>query len=594
MAGVTDHRRRRGLQGGTKSKFQPNRFPADKVRKEDNKKRCYRCNRTQPHECPVKPDDKCYNCGKKNHCQKLLEGLHLVVNSGCTKGLFPESFRRFVVKSVKNTTSFNTVETLSGKKKGKLTIYKDVVLTIPTMDATGWSVYTVWEKAMIKGNGRRALVPAPVGYCKNADHFVTPVKTIPGFSKRLRGPIINGLTVFPIWVPNRNVDADRAHLRALLHRHAEELINAVKRQIGSRDDSKQNKHPFNYKIFQDLTEMYDKGIGGFVYLSVIVDSSKRFKSLMALTTKDAALDHLIAWTAKWGAPTYICTDNGGEFVNHEYKKFCRERGITHLTGPAYTPAVQGIIERANREIKKVMKKLLDQYKFPHSAWPTLLPGVCYALNTTVHSVLDKHMDEPEVVDGDWIFPPDQEREVKITDLCELVEMAASTRAVKVLKGHVPTTKEEIAKGDFDESILTEMRKYKNNLAIYVMQKGEMPPDFDKAIPMRFVLTWKLKGNRRVPKTCLVVMGHRDSTVIETFSGTPDPGLVRAAIIYALSNSFACAKSDVSIAFLQAPMDVGKKVYIKLPTEIPAVVTEEIPEYMPGAIASANNALYGLK
>uniref|UniRef100_A0A0G4HE43 Reverse transcriptase Ty1/copia-type domain-containing protein n=1 Tax=Chromera velia CCMP2878 TaxID=1169474 RepID=A0A0G4HE43_9ALVE len=126
------------------------------------------------------------------------------------------------------------------------------------------------------------------------------------------------------------------------------------------------------------------------------------------------------------------------------------------------------------------------------------------------------------------------------------------------------------------------------------KKGEMLPDFDKAIPMRFVLTWKLKGNRRVPKARLVVMGHRDSTVIETFSGTPDPGLVRAAIIYALSNSFACTKSDVSTAFLQAPMDMGKKVYVKLPTKIPAVMTEEIPKYMPRAIASANNALYGLK
>uniref|UniRef100_A0A0G4FBN3 Uncharacterized protein n=1 Tax=Chromera velia CCMP2878 TaxID=1169474 RepID=A0A0G4FBN3_9ALVE len=129
--------------------------------------------------------------------QKLLEGLHLVVDSGCTKGLFPESFRRFVVKSMKNTTSFNTAETLSGKKKGKLTTYENVVLTIPTMNATSRSVYTVWKGAMIKGDRCRALVPALVGYCKNTDHFITPVKTIPGFSKPLRGPIINGLTVFP-------------------------------------------------------------------------------------------------------------------------------------------------------------------------------------------------------------------------------------------------------------------------------------------------------------------------------------------------------------------------------------------------------------
>uniref|UniRef100_A0A0G4G8V0 Reverse transcriptase Ty1/copia-type domain-containing protein n=1 Tax=Chromera velia CCMP2878 TaxID=1169474 RepID=A0A0G4G8V0_9ALVE len=337
---------------------------------------------------------------------------------------------------MKNTTSFNTAETLSGKKKGKLTTYEDVVLTIPTMDATGRSVYTVWEEAMIKGDGRRALVLAPVGYCKNTDHFVTPVKTIPGFSKPLRGPIINGLTVFPIEPP--------------LHLPTSEPSAA----------------------------------------------------------------------------------SGG-----------REMNVS-----------------------------------PFEAAPSA----------------DKHMDEPEAVDGDWDFPPDQEREVKIADLCKLVEMAASAWAVKVPKGHVLANKEEIAKGDFDESILTEMRKYKKNLAIYVIQKGEMPLDFNKAIPMRFVLTWKLKGNCRVPKARLVVMGHRDSTVIKTFSGTPDPGLIRAAIIYALSNSFACAKSDVSTAFLQAPIDVGKKVYVKLPTEIPAVVTEEILKYMPGAIASANNGLYGLK
>lgn len=44
------------------------------------------------------------------------------------------------------------------------------------------------------------------------------------------------------------------------------------------------------------------------------------------------------------------TDNGGEYVSDEFKKFLEERGIQHDPGPSYSPELNGVAERWNRTI----------------------------------------------------------------------------------------------------------------------------------------------------------------------------------------------------------------------------------------------------
>ena len=58
---------------------------------------------------------------------------------------------------------------------------------------------------------------------------------------------------------------------------------------------------------------------------------------------------------------YLRSDNGGEFVNREVAQICEEYGVESKQGPAYSPWVQGAVERVNQTIKiKVKVFLRDQ------------------------------------------------------------------------------------------------------------------------------------------------------------------------------------------------------------------------------------------
>ena len=52
-----------------------------------------------------------------------------------------------------------------------------------------------------------------------------------------------------------------------------------------------------------------------------------------------------------GKPDKILTDNGAEFINKKFKKFCIKNDIVLLHGKPRPPQTQGAIERYNRTIK---------------------------------------------------------------------------------------------------------------------------------------------------------------------------------------------------------------------------------------------------
>ena len=60
--------------------------------------------------------------------------------------------------------------------------------------------------------------------------------------------------------------------------------------------------------------------------------------------------------AHFGYPHALVTDNASTFMSEEFQAWCRERGITHLTGAPYHPATNGAAERLVQTFKKAMKK----------------------------------------------------------------------------------------------------------------------------------------------------------------------------------------------------------------------------------------------
>ena len=166
------------------------------------------------------------------------------------------------------------------------------------------------------------------------------------------------------------------------------LLNMRKSKIPRTADASKGKLEVGELTMQDLT-MMPEAFDGTKYMSVIIDVRSRFISLMAIRRKDQALQHSVAYINKMrGLGHKIVkwhTDNGGEFLGNEYENTIVQMGISHKYGAPQTPESQGVVERANGTIKRLMGKVLRELQVPLHCWPALLPGITQQLNAVVHS-----------------------------------------------------------------------------------------------------------------------------------------------------------------------------------------------------------------
>ena len=61
----------------------------------------------------------------------------------------------------------------------------------------------------------------------------------------------------------------------------------------------------------------------------------------------------------FGAPKTFISDEGSHFANKVFAKLMSRYGIKHLIGLAYCPQSNGQAEISNREIKKILEKIVS-------------------------------------------------------------------------------------------------------------------------------------------------------------------------------------------------------------------------------------------
>ena len=90
--------------------------------------------------------------------------------------------------------------------------------------------------------------------------------------------------------------------------------------------------------------------------------------------------------ARYGTPSVLISDNGGEFTSKVFKNWMREMGIEHhLTSP-YRPQSNGKCERMNATVQKVIKRLSQGNP---KKWSIYLPDA--RTHTDTHT--DTHTEE---------------------------------------------------------------------------------------------------------------------------------------------------------------------------------------------------------
>ncbi|CAI7872713.1 unnamed protein product [Closterium sp. NIES-54] len=82
----------------------------------------------------------------------------------------------------------------------------------------------------------------------------------------------------------------------------------------------------------------------------------------------------------------IRTDRGGEFFSKEFSLWLKKNGIRHSLTMPYSPAMNGIAERANWTITETARGLLIEAGLPEYFWPDAVRSACVAKNRALTHV----------------------------------------------------------------------------------------------------------------------------------------------------------------------------------------------------------------
>ncbi|XP_059295618.1 uncharacterized protein LOC132048954 [Lycium ferocissimum] len=95
------------------------------------------------------------------------------------------------------------------------------------------------------------------------------------------------------------------------------------------------------------------------------------KSVTKKVVADFVRNNIIC---RFGIPESIVTDNGDNLNSHLIKDICEQFKITHRNLTAYRPQMNGVVEAANKNIKRILRKMIDNYKGWHEKFPCALLG----------------------------------------------------------------------------------------------------------------------------------------------------------------------------------------------------------------------------
>ena len=146
------------------------------------------------------------------------------------------------------------------------------------------------------------------------------------------------------------------------------------------------EHPrfFGDIVSIDLLGPLPSSPEGHKYLLVATDCYSKWIELIPLlnkTTDHVATNLLTGWVHRHGCFRTLRSDKGSEFDSKLMVQLKEKLGFKHIFSSVAHPMSNGISENHNRMILNYLRKYLED----SNDWVDLLPSICFAYNTSVHS-----------------------------------------------------------------------------------------------------------------------------------------------------------------------------------------------------------------
>ena len=135
-------------------------------------------------------------------------------------------------------------------------------------------------------------------------------------------------------------------------------------------------------IFMDILSIHTPS-KGYKYILVLICAFSKYviaRPLKRKTSKLVSTTFLNHYILLFGIPTNLTIhqDNGGEFIGAFNKSLQKMLGIKNIFITPYSPASQGMVEKANRNILSILRR----YTMKEPAqWSVYLPYVVLAINS---------------------------------------------------------------------------------------------------------------------------------------------------------------------------------------------------------------------
>ena len=128
-------------------------------------------------------------------------------------------------------------------------------------------------------------------------------------------------------------------------------------------------HPME-RVSVDAVGPFPTDQDGNSHIVVMIDNFTRFVELYAVPTtdKEGYAKCLVQFTGRYGAPRYLLSDRGPQFVNELLEYLLKHMGCIHLQATSYSKQENAAVERANRDVGEHIRAIVNEKRVQKNCW----------------------------------------------------------------------------------------------------------------------------------------------------------------------------------------------------------------------------------
>lgn len=145
----------------------------------------------------------------------------------------------------------------------------------------------------------------------------------------------------------------------------------IRRRFGSRDKYRATR--LLKVVHTDVCQLSKPSREGYKYFVTFIDDFSKLSVVYQLQRKSPVYESFIHIVTQSERETGmkvldLRSDNGGEYVSHRMRDWCRAHGIKQTMGPPHTPQLNGVVERYNRTLLNRLKPSLKHSTLHQEFW----------------------------------------------------------------------------------------------------------------------------------------------------------------------------------------------------------------------------------